>query len=135
MAYPQQDFSRTTFHGQSMLGTRRQTVARTTVKMQLDMLKKTGRFDCFKLQWHPIYEDHSQWPVPKHLFWDSDCAKWMEGACYLLYDEYDEEIDAAIQELVVMIRAAQREDGYLNLHYIVVDPQGRWSNLRDMHEL
>lgn len=75
------------------------------------------------------------WPVPFHLFWDSDIAKWIESSCYFLRDEYDENIDKAVQELVEMIRGAQQNDGYLNVHYTVVEPDKRWSNLRDMHEL
>ncbi|KAF4445063.1 hypothetical protein F53441_10987 [Fusarium austroafricanum] len=116
---------------------RRKIVSRTTVHAQLDQLRSTGRYDCFKLKWHPIYEDKSMWPVPFHLFWDSDIAKWIEGACYFLADpdEYDEEIDRTVRELVDMIRAAQQEDGYLNVHYTVVEPGKRWTNLRDMHEL
>ena len=75
------------------------------------------------------------WPVPFHLFWDSDIAKWIEGACYFLHDEVDAEIDAAVKELVDMIRGAQQDDGYLNVHYTVVEPGKRWTNLQDMHEL
>lgn len=75
------------------------------------------------------------WPVPFHLFWDSDIAKWIEAASYFLQEEYDEAIDKAIQELVEMIRGAQQEDGYLNVHYTVVEPGKRWSNVKDMHEL
>lgn len=75
------------------------------------------------------------WPVPFHLFWDSDVAKWIEAACYFLEEEYDEILDKAIQELVEMIRGAQQEDGYLNVHYTVVEPDKRWSNVKDMHEL
>ena len=82
-----------------------------------------------------MYDDHSMWPVPKHLFWDSDLAKWIEAACYLLESHYDEDIDDAVQYMVRSMRAAQHDDGYLNLHYTVVDPKGRWSNIRDMHEL
>ncbi|KAJ4993602.1 Non-reducing end beta-L-arabinofuranosidase [Stagonosporopsis vannaccii] len=135
MAHPQIAFRNTTFTGPSILATRRNTVASTTLKTQLDQFKKTGRYTCFELKWHPTYDDHSMWPVPKHLFWDSDLAKWIEGACYFLETHYDEEIDAAVQYLVQTIRSAQQEDGYLNLHYTVVDPKGRWSNIRDMHEL
>lgn len=62
-------------------------------------------------------------------------AKWIEGACYLLMDHFDAEIDAAVKELVQMIRAAQQPDGYLNIHYSVVEPGKRFTNLRDMHEL
>ena len=75
------------------------------------------------------------WPVPFHLFWDSDIAKWIEGACYFLQDEFDDKIDKAVKELVEMIRGAQRDDGYLNVHYTVVEPGKRWTNLQDMHEL
>ncbi len=34
-----------------------------------------------------------------------------------------------------MIEAAQQPDGYLNIHFTVVNPEGRWTNLRDLHEL
>lgn len=135
MSYPQVTFDRTSFNGQSILSTRRSTTSAVTLRAQLEQLKSTGRYDCFKLEWHPIYDDKSMWPVPFHLFWDSDIAKWIEGACYFLRENYDAEIDEAIRDLVNMIRGAQQEDGYLNVHYTVVEPGKRWSNLRDMHEL
>ncbi|OAA76001.1 hypothetical protein LEL_05685 [Akanthomyces lecanii RCEF 1005] len=135
MSHPQSLFQQSSFHGKSMLSLRRDTIATTTIHTQLEQLRNTGRYDCFKLEWHAIYADKSMWPVPFHLFWDSDIAKWIEGACYLLQETYDEKIDLAIRELVAMIRSAQGEDGYLNVHYTVVEPDKRWSNLRDMHEL
>ncbi len=135
MSNPQAIFSQSAFHGRSLLSVRRSTIAKETIHAQLDQLKSTGRYDCFKLKWHPVYDDKSNWPVPPHLFWDSDIAKWIEGACYFLHDTYDEIVDKSIQELVEMIRGAQGEDGYLNLHYTMVEPEKRWSNLRDMHEL
>jgi DUF1680 family protein len=135
MAHPQSAFRHTSFSNGTILAARRDTIARTTIKTQLDQFRTTGRYNCFELKWHPTYDDRSQWPVPKHLFWDSDIAKWIEGACYFLTSHYDEDIDAAVQYMVETIRSAQQDDGYLNLHYTLVDPGGRWSNLRDMHEL
>ncbi|KAM0187279.1 hypothetical protein ACHAPI_011192 [Fusarium lateritium] len=135
MSHPQSIFRHTTFAPGSILHRRRSTVSKTTLRTQLTRLRETGRYDCFKLQWHEIYDDKSMWPVPFHLFWDSDIAKWIEGACYFLHDEYDSEIDSAVQELVEMIRSAQQDDGYLNVHYTVVEPGKRWTNLQDMHEL
>ncbi|KAL1874417.1 hypothetical protein VTK73DRAFT_294 [Phialemonium thermophilum] len=135
MSNPQFSFRQTSFNGPSLLHNRREQVRRATVKAQLQQLKQTGRYDCFKLGWHPTYDEEYQWPVPKSLFWDSDIAKWIEGACYFLSDEYDVEIDAAIRELVGDIRAAQQDDGYLNVYFTVVAPKDRWSNIRDMHEL
>jgi DUF1680 family protein len=40
-----------------------------------------------------------------------------------------------VHDLVKMIRHAQQDDVYLNVHFTLVDPKGRFSNLRDMHEL
>ncbi|KAG5743522.1 hypothetical protein H9Q70_013766 [Fusarium xylarioides] len=135
MSHPQSIFPHTTLTPGSLLHRRRATVSKTTLHTQLKRLRETGRYDCFKLQWHEIYADKSMWPVPFHLFWDSDIAKWIEGACYFLHDEFDVEIDAAVRELVEMIRGAQQDDGYLNVHYTVVEPGKRWTNLQDMHEL
>ncbi|CEI61286.1 hypothetical protein FVEN_g5992 [Fusarium venenatum] len=135
MSHPQSTFRHTTFAPGSILHRRRTTIAKTTLHTQLKRLRETGRYDCFKLKWHDIYGDKSMWPVPFHLFWDSDIAKWIEGACYFLHDEFDPEIDTAVKELVETIRGAQQDDGYLNVHYTVVEPGKRWTNLQDMHEL
>lgn len=104
---------------------------------QLQALKDTGRYDAFKLHWHPSYSKPPDVPpVPNHLFWDSDVAKWIEGACYFLATgESVPGVETAIEELVEMIRGAQQDDGYINIHYTVVEPGRRWTNLRDMHEL
>ena len=136
MSYPQKSFAHTTIHGESLVGRRRKTVSSVTILYQLDVLKKTGRYDAFKLQWHPSYNDPPNvWPVPNHLFWDSDVGKWIEGACYFLKQESNDEVEKAIKELVEMIRSAQQPDGYLNIHFTVVEPGKRFTNLRDFHEL
>lgn len=105
-----------------------------TIQTQLDILKSTGRYDAFRLKWHPLYEDGY-----KALFWDSDVAKWLEGACYFLAEkgeqEHDDIIEAAVKELVAMIASAQCSDGYLNIHFTLVNPGQRFTNVRDLHEL
>lgn len=136
MAYPQKTFADTTVHPHTLIGRRRGIVSTNTLLYQLDVLKKTGRYDAFKLKWHHSYNDAPNvWPIPNHLFWDSDVAKWIEGACYVLKQQANDQVDAAVKELVDMIRSAQQPDGYLNIHFTVVEPSRRWTNLRDMHEL
>ena len=136
MAYPQTTFANVDIDSTSLIGKRRKAVSSNTLIYQLDVLKKTGRYDAFKLQWHPTYSDPPMvWPIPNHLFWDSDVAKWIEGACYLLKQEPNEVVDSAVRELVEMIRSAQQPDGYINIHYTVVEPGKRFTNLRDFHEL
>lgn len=107
-----------------------------TLQYQLDVLKQTGRYDAFKLQWHPVYDKPPKvFPIPDHLFWDSDVAKWIEGACYFLQQQSIPNIAEAVHELVEMIRKAQQPDGYINIHYTVVEPGKRFTNLNHMHEL
>lgn len=136
MAYPQTNFIHARVDPHSLIGRRRRAASSNTLLYQLEVLKKTGRYDAFKLQWHASYDDPPNvWPVPNHLFWDSDIAKWIEGACYFLHEHTDARVESAVAELVSFIRAAQRPDGYINIHYTVVEPGKRFTDLRDMHEL
>ncbi|KAF2228042.1 hypothetical protein BDZ85DRAFT_210397 [Elsinoe ampelina] len=136
MAQPQVSYVNTTLKKNSFLDRKRQIVWEHTLLHQLELLKKTGRYDAFRLQWHPSYSDPpDHWPVPNHLFWDSDVGKWIEAACYFLHDRKNSVIEDAIHELVEMIRSAQKEDGYLNIHFSVVAPEERFTNLEHLHEL
>lgn len=138
MAYPQETFIFTHVEATSLLGERRAAASANMITYQLQILKDTGRYDAFNLKWQPIYDKVPEaWPIADHLFWDSDIGKWIEGACYFLQGESspDPVIDCAIKGLVETIRSAQQSDGYLNIHYQVVEPGKRFTNLRDMHEL
>jgi DUF1680 family protein len=132
--YPQESFQNTTFERNSFWWGRRKNVRKNTLQGQLDILKSTGRYDAFRLKWHPTYDNGY-----KALFWDSDVAKWLEGACYFLAEkgdvEEDKVIDYAVKNLTDMIASAQWEDGYLNIHFTAVKPGLRFTNIRDLHEL
>ncbi len=70
------------------------------------------------------------------LFWqDSDLAKWIEAAAYRLGTHPDSALDAELDRLIATIAKAQGPDGYLNTFFQLVEPQNRWANLRDCHEL
>ena len=45
------------------------------------------------------------------------------------------ELKSAMDQLIILIEKAQQPDGYLNVYFTVVDPAGRFQNLRDLHEL
>lgn len=135
---PQDSFAWTTFQQESFWARKRNVVLKNTIPFHLDMLRSTGRYDAFDLKWHPIYNDEpATWPVPKHLFWDSDVGKWIEGLAYFGDLEMNENttLDQAAKDLVKKINQAQQEDGYVNIHFTVVAPKERFSNLRDLHEL
>jgi uncharacterized protein len=99
-----------------------------TIPIEYDQCKTTGRIDALRLDWQPGQ------PEP-HIFWDSDVAKWIEAASYSLATHPDPALDGLLDEVIALFAASQQADGYLNTHYSAVEPQNRWTNLRDNHEL
>ena len=69
------------------------------------------------------------------IFWDSDIGKWVEAASYALAHRRDAVIEAQIEAIIDDLERAQAPDGYLNCWYLEREPQNRWTNLRDNHEL
>ena len=110
-------------------GPRLETNRKITLPIEYQQCKETGRLDAFKLDWKP-----GQLPVP-HIFWDSDVAKWIESASYSLASHPDPQLDAQLDEVIALIASSQQPDGYLNSHFTAVEPEKRWTNLRDWHEL
>ena len=74
-------------------------------------------------------------PHAGFVFQDSDLAKWIEAASYMLMWREDKETEKNIDACVDLIEKAQLEDGYLDTYYILTDINKRWTNLRDNHEL
>ncbi|HRW50992.1 MAG TPA: glycoside hydrolase family 127 protein, partial [Caldilinea sp.] len=90
----------------------------------------TGRIGAFDLAFER--------PVPSsivHIFGDSDPAKWLEAASYSLITHPNPELAAVVDQVVDKIISAQQPDGYLNTHFTVTQPEMRWKNLRDWHEM
>ncbi|MDR0709676.1 MAG: glycoside hydrolase family 127 protein, partial [Spirochaetaceae bacterium] len=79
-------------------------------------------------------EDNSAGPRG-FVFQDSDAAKWIEAAAYTLAWRPDEELEKTIDGAIDIICKAQQDDGYLNTWYIIKGLEGRFTNLRDNHEL
>jgi len=69
-----------------------------------------------------------------YVFADSDVHKTLEAAAYCLGLGEDARIAAASDELIAILRRAQRPDGYLDSAY-QVQGKARFTNLRDDHEL
>lgn len=69
------------------------------------------------------------------VFQDSDVAKWLETVAYSLRDFPDIKLEQNADEVIALLGRAQAEDGYLNTYYLLKEPNNRWTNLRDNHEL
>ena len=109
-------------------GTRRKLARERSLMAVYDRFAETGRFASLDFAWKPGEEN-----CP-HIFWDSDIAKWIEAAAYLLHDARDEKIEALVDACVDKIEAHQWADGYFNIHFGTVEPENRFTRYTD-HEL
>ena len=73
--------------------------------------------------------------VNVQMFWDSDVAKVIETAAYVLYRRKNAALEERVDSIVEMFCKLQQPDGYLNSWFIRMQPGQRWTNLRDCHEL
>lgn len=69
------------------------------------------------------------------VFQDTDVAKWLEAVAYTLETFPDEELERLADETIALIGRAQQEDGYLDTYFIIKEPEGRFKNLTEGHEL
>lgn len=69
------------------------------------------------------------------VFQDSDVAKWLEAVGYLLAKTPDPALEATADQVIELVGAVQQPDGYLNTYFTVKEPQQRWANLAECHEL
>lgn len=110
----------------------RQTVNRSvTIPAIYRQLELTNRVDA----WHEHDNDprHAHQIVDK--FWDSDLGKWLEAVGYSLQNHPDPELEQLADRVIQNIQAGQLPDGYLNSYFTVIEPDQKWRNLRDWHEL
>jgi uncharacterized protein len=96
-----------------------------SIHHQMDI---TGRLDAWRLNWKPGQ-------TKPHIFWDSDAGKWIEAVGYSLTQHPNPEFEKQVDAVVDLIEKAQQPDGYLNIFFTAVEPENKWRNLRDWHEL
>ncbi len=108
--------------------TRQDINRQTTLRAVYERFRETGRFEALRCGWKEGD------PNPPHVFWDSDVAKWMEGAAYCLRTQPDEGIAAILEETIDCILQHQDENGYFNSHFLVMEQDKRFRD-RNCHEL
>ena len=69
------------------------------------------------------------------VFQDSDVAKWLEAVAYSLSLKPDRELERSADEVIDIIEKAQQKDGYLDTYFIIKEPEKRWTDLEECHEL
>ena len=99
-----------------------------TIHSVWNRFSDTGRIKAFSFDWK---EGMEQKP---HIFWDSDVAKWMEGAAYIIGKTGDKELEEKVEGLIDLVEKNQQSDGYFNIYYTVCEPGNRFTD-RHCHEL
>lgn len=69
------------------------------------------------------------------VFQDSDLAKWLEAVSYQLMSNPDLKLEAIADDAIDLIGKAQQQDGYLNTYFTIKEPDKRFTNLCECHEL
>ena len=98
----------------------------TTIPSSAAKAAETGRVDAFDLE---------HYHGARHIYWDSDTAKILEGVAYALALRPDEKLAALFKSWTEKIISCQCADGYLNSYFTAVEPGERWNNLSTRHEL
>lgn len=100
---------------------------KVTLPVEYENMERTGHIGAWT--WEPGQ------PKTPHIFWDSDLAKWIEAVAYSLADKRRAKLEKKVDDAVALMEEAQAADGYLNSHFLKVEPEKRWWNIRDKHEL
>ena len=66
---------------------------------------------------------------------DTDVAKWLEAVGYSLAEKKNEKLEKLADDAIDVIVQAQQKDGYLDTYFIIKEPEQRWRNLCEGHEL
>ncbi len=69
------------------------------------------------------------------VFQDTDIAKWLEAVGFSLAANEDSELEATADRVIELIAEAQQADGYLDTYFIIKEPDRKWKNLCEGHEL
>ncbi|MBM2622955.1 glycoside hydrolase family 127 protein [Actinoplanes sp. LDG1-06] len=98
----------------------------------LEQLREAGNLDNLRLAAGAPGTYRPADPLP---FLDSDVYKWLEAAGWELGRRGDPGLAAAADEVIALVAAAQRPDGYLNSYVQVVGGNGPYRDLSWGHEL
>ena len=73
---------------------------KVTMNAVYDRFHESGRIDAFRCDWK------EGMPNRPHIFWDSDVAKWMEGAAYILETDKNPLLEEKVEQLSTGSRRA-----------------------------
>ena len=82
--------------------------SKTTAFCVYNRFSDSNRFEALDCNWKVGMDYHP------HIYWDSDVAKWIEGAAYIIQKNQDETLTKLCEHAIDMILKNQDKDGYFN---------------------
>lgn len=126
------EYSRVPFYDVDITGgfwaQRQKLNTEVTMQAVLDRFTETGRFAAFRCDWREGDENRP------HIFYDSDCAKWMEAVAYIREKQEVPAYEEVMERTIDYIERQQTREGYVNSYFNSVEPTKRWYD-RSWHEL
>jgi DUF1680 family protein len=120
-----------------LFGERQDAICAATAEILLDRCIKAGMLEAIDVS-RPspgIVIPIAPWGGSTQMFWDSDLGKSIETVAYSLYRQANPQLEARVDAIIDMYEKLQDKDGYVNAWFQRVQPDRRWTNLRDHHEL
>lgn len=105
-----------------------ETIVSSTVDAVYEQFDASGRVSAMTHTWR------TGDPQKPHIFYDSDIAKWIEGAAYTLRYRKNPDLEDRIDALVNLIEDGMTTEGYFNSYYQTVELANRFT-VRQNHEL
>ncbi|OLP53156.1 hypothetical protein BJF92_18090 [Rhizobium rhizosphaerae] len=120
-----------------LFGARQDAVCATTAETLLDRCVDAGMLDAIDVSKPSpgIVIPLQPWSGSTQMFWDSDLGKSIETVAYSLYRKANPALEARVDAIIDLYEKLQDADGYVNAWFQRIQPEKRWSNLRDFHEL
>jgi DUF1680 family protein len=102
-----------------------------TIPYVYKIFKATGQMDSLKLGFKPGKEPLSRYFAYLPHFTYFSIYRWIEAASYSIAKHPDSQLETLIDGLVGLIAERQQPDGYMPGSYKTIEPEKRWTNLRD----
>ncbi|WP_431321012.1 glycoside hydrolase family 127 protein [Rhizobium sp. YTU87027] len=120
-----------------LFGERQDAICDSTAETLLDRCVEAGMLQAIDITKPSpgVVIPIGPWGGSTQMFWDSDLGKSIETVAYSLYRRANRALEARVDAIVDMYEKLQDKDGYVNAWFQRVQPDRRWTNLRDHHEL
>ncbi|MCR5746487.1 MAG: glycoside hydrolase family 127 protein [Lachnospiraceae bacterium] len=102
---------------------------------EIEDAERSGAYENFLGAAEKLETGHTSREFYGMVFQDSDIAKWLEAAANNLAIHPDKALEKRADEMIDLVGRAQCKDGYLDTYFVLKEPDKKFTNLLEGHEL